>query len=148
LSEIVKTLRRSGLTVLKTALAVAQKFNIKRPFPFHDSGTPNLPSPTGPLAIPKTFTNQPAPQTTILLLLPNRFANYVCASLAKKSQNKNGRLSSTTLASQNGRSQLPKPNRYGAAMPGPLVPIGPQSAKASAVLDGGLSPKALTAVTT
>ena len=71
LSEIVKTLCRSGLTELATALAVAEKFNIKRldvssptrPFPFHNSGTQNQPFPTGPLAIPKTFADQPALQT-------------------------------------------------------------------------------------
>jgi hypothetical protein len=77
LSEIVKTLRRSGLTELATTLTTAQKFTRKRPFPFHDSGTQNRPSLTDPLAIPKTFADQPTSQTTKPLPFPNRFANYV-----------------------------------------------------------------------
>jgi hypothetical protein len=109
LSEVVNALRRSGLTVLKMALAVAREFNIKRPFPFHDSGTQNRPSLTNPLTIPKTFANQPAPQTAKPLLLPNRFANNVCASLSRPGRCKNGRFPSETSATQNGRSPTNAP---------------------------------------
>lgn len=109
LSEFVNALRRSGLTELATTLAVAQKFNIKRPFPFHNSGTPNLPFPTDPLATPKTFADQPAPQAAKLLLLPNRFADNVCASLSRPGRCKNGRFPSKTSATQNGRSPTNAP---------------------------------------
>jgi hypothetical protein len=81
----------------------------KRPFPFHDSGTQNRPFPTDPLAIPKTFANQPAPQTAKPLLLPNRFADNVCASLAGQGDAKTAVLPSKTSATPNGRSPTNAP---------------------------------------